>query len=345
MNGPTTRLQDFSVMIKKIFLYIALFLTIWAVQAVMFSLGHGKIVPIDFIISAFYIPGYAAVFFMGRWLFLRQINMLLKLLLLIGISLITAFFSLILTNEVNFNYLIDVYFVSAFTGIEMVLLQLAFALMAWGVSGVEQSFQHARLKQELEHIKVLEAAAREKNLMQHLQPHFLFNALNTVYALSRKNAPEAPTAILELSELLRYSIDSAKNMRTPLSNEIRFLKDYCAFQQKRLPVSTKVKLNVSIWDEKLQVPPLLFQPLVENAFKYVTDAPGARILIDIQQNNETITFHCANTNLDLKKREEIISGSGIDLFEERLKAVYGNIAEFLIISEKPDFIVECVIIL
>jgi LytS/YehU family sensor histidine kinase len=216
-----------------------------------------------------------------------------------------------------------------------------------GYGGIQASYAAIQLEKEVERLKKLEAQSREKNLIQHLQPHFLFNALNTIYALARKNQPETPQTILELADLLRYSLDASKKERVSISEEIHFLNAYCDFQQKRLPKTTQVVKSVEISDETLLIYPLLFQPVVENAFKYVDTSREGEISIVWKQSNQEIYFSCSNPIAESNEANQSAkldsSGTGLVVFEDRLKALYGEQARFTIKKTPTLFNLTCII--
>ncbi len=105
-------------------------------------------------------------------------------------------------------------------------------------------------------------------LKGQLHPHFLFNSLNNLYALSLNNAPQAPGIILGLSNILRYVIYECTADRVLLEREIEVLKDYIRLEQLRYEERLDLNLNIDVEPAAWQIAPILMLPLVENAFKH-----------------------------------------------------------------------------
>ena len=126
----------------------------------------------------------------------------------------------------------------------------------------------------------LTAKEREKNLIQdklttelqllksQLNPHFLFNTLNNIYALTRKKSDLAPDAVLKLSELLRFTLYEAGNDTIVIEKELQFLDDYIAIQQLRYGSSLSINFEKSVDDPSQPIAPLLLLSFIENAFKH-----------------------------------------------------------------------------
>lgn len=105
-------------------------------------------------------------------------------------------------------------------------------------------------------------------LKTQINPHFLFNTLNNIYALARKKSDETPLVVLKLSKLLRYVLYETEAPFTLISKEVEFLKDYLDLQKIRFDDRLKVDFLVEIDEYKTQITPLLLIPMVENAFKH-----------------------------------------------------------------------------
>ncbi len=280
--------------IKRALFITVVFVLIWVLQAWLLAPERGIISLIDLIISGFHLPSYVAIFFASKYLFTKSLNISVKTLLFLTLLIVITGFSLLITNEIDLGTDINIYFVSPFLWYELGLIHLVIGCIGFGFGGIQAAYATMQLEKEVERLKKLEAQSREKNLIQHLQPHFLFNALNTIYALARKHQPETPQTILELADLLRYSLDASKKEQVSLAEEIHFLNAYCDFQQKRLPLLTRVEKHIEISDFHAMTYPLLFQPIVENAFKYVDSSREGVISITWKQTEKELYFSCSN---------------------------------------------------
>lgn len=171
------------------------------------------------------------------------------------------------------------------------------------------------------------AQARLDVLARTLQPHFLFNALNTVTALVRLNENKrALSAVVALSDLLRIVLKTRGEARIPLSEELHFTERYCAIEQLRFEDRLAVEGDIQPQSEDLLVPALILQPLVENAIRHGVESSG----------RGTVTIEAYSTpewlNLAVRVRsfgeggEPRVAGLGIglDVTRRRLVYLYGH---------------------
>ncbi len=173
----------------------------------------------------------------------------------------------------------------------------------------------------------IEAERKEyelNNLKNQLNPHFLFNTLNNIYALIGFSPEKAQLAVHELSQLLRYVLYDNKMKTVALEKDMLFVKNYIGLMRLRL--SSKVKLNVDI-DERqgsgLQIAPLMFISLVENAFKHGTSA-SAESTINISIKVEGMKVECRVENSYFPKDEKDKSGIGIANLRRQLSILYNG---------------------
>jgi len=116
-------------------------------------------------------------------------------------------------------------------------------------------------------------------LKSQTNPHFLFNTLNSIYALSRKQDSNAAAAILQLSKILRYILYEPIQRTNPIRKELELISDYIALQKLRFREFVQVEFRIDIDEDQQEISPLLLLPLVENAFTHSNDT---EILIEIE---------------------------------------------------------------
>lgn len=173
-------------------------------------------------------------------------------------------------------------------------------------------------------IAVKKVSSELQFLKAQLNPHFLFNSLNTVYALAVKKASETPEAVINLSEMMRYMLYEADKDSVALEKELEYLQHYIYLQRLRLKDSEAVTFNVHGDYKHKKIQPLLFVSFIENAFKYGTDFTGktmVKIVIDIQ--DEGLSFFCEN-NVGHRKVDRENSGIGLENTKSRLQLLYPN---------------------
>lgn len=176
--------------------------------------------------------------------------------------------------------------------------------------------------QELEKEKTL---AELKALKSQVNPHFLFNSLNSIYSLARKNSPTVPEKVIQLSDLMRHVIYNSDDDFILLSKEVEMVRNYIELQNLRTPENEKIEIEVTGEIDGKNVAPLIFLPFVENSFKHGLKSgannPFVHIKIEVVEND--LIFEIENSK---GKTPEIIDtkyrGIGIENVKKRLDLIY-----------------------
>jgi len=183
-------------------------------------------------------------------------------------------------------------------------------------------------------------------LKGQLHPHFLFNSLNNLYALSLDNAPQTPGIILGLSNILRYVLYECTAVQVPLKRDIEVLNDY--IELEKLRYEDRLELNVNMSDPigAAEIAPLLMLPLVENAFKHgaaeTTDTPW--INIELYVSGDALTFKISNSKPEQPLADcpgQKFDGEiGLLNLRKRLELLYPGKYSFRYFDESDCFIAE-----
>ncbi len=174
--------------------------------------------------------------------------------------------------------------------------------------------------------------AQLQALKMQLQPHFLFNVLNSIATLSRRDPPAAETMTLQVAELLRLSLQSADLHQVPLRREFEFLDCYLRIQQTRFQDRLSVRFDVDPATLDAAVPPLLLQPLVENAVRHgigPRPEPGL-IAVRAHQRDGWLEVEILDNGVGLATtgNGELKDGVGLKNTRARLCQLYGQNFEF-----------------
>ena len=158
-------------------------------------------------------------------------------------------------------------------------------------------------------------------LKSQINPHFFFNTLNNLYALTIKNSKQAPEVILKLSDMMRYTIYEGEKETVKLGDEIEYLNNYIELHKIRYKKTVEITFKHNI-DTSLTVAPLLFIILLENAFKHgiETLTENAFIHIHLYEDTDFIYFKIEN-NFDPKEISEV-KGIGLTNLKRRLALIY-----------------------
>ena len=202
-------------------------------------------------------------------------------------------------------------------------------LTYWAVIGLSHAVNYYRKYREREvrasQLEAQLARAQLDALRMQLQPHFLFNTLNTISVLMKENVQLADEVLLRLSDLLRLSLKSTENHEVTLRDELEFLRNYLEIEQTRFQDRLTVRYDIDEQAFDAQVPNLILQPLVENAIRHaVAPKPG----------KSTVEIRAARRNgkVELQVRDDgpglpaVTNGNGIGLANTRarLDKLYGS---------------------
>jgi two-component system, LytTR family, sensor kinase len=182
-------------------------------------------------------------------------------------------------------------------------------------------------------------AAELALLRSQVQPHFIFNTLNNIYMLSLKNSPLTSDMIHRLSALLSYMLYDSKRALIEVEKEIDYVKNYINLEKIRYGERLDVQMYGVNNVKGVQVPPLLFLPLVENAFKHgVSNAvEDSWIHIDISLKKRVLIFKIENSLCNEKiKPNGFGNGLGLDNLRKRLEILYPGSFELKILKEEDS---------
>ena len=251
--------------------------------------------------------------------------------------------NLILFTQVNiwfFSYLIDFlfpdyYFISYHSNTKLTSIFSIFLISTTLIKLSEDWFYFNRNENKELKSKNLQIQNQLASLRSQINPHFLFNSLNVIYALAIEKKDVTKNAIVQLSDILRYVIYDSNTKKVSLQDETTLLKNYIEFQKLRQHQSENINFTQNIEDYYYKIHPMLLLPLVENSFKHGVkgDINNTFLTINIEQSNNAFLFKIENnyTEKALEENDEY-SGLGLENIQENLKIVYPNKHEFKILK-------------
>lgn len=182
------------------------------------------------------------------------------------------------------------------------------------------------------------------HLQYQLQPHFFFNSLNNIYALIDQSPEQAKHALHGLGKLMRYLLYETGNEQMRLDAEVDFLQKYIRLMELRLSSNINVTYDFPEDCAGYQVAPLLFIPLIENAFKHGIPATGSSgLFFKMEVNQRQLSFVTTNPNVPKNATDRSGSGIGINNLKKRLELIYPGRHRFTFGVEQDRYLTTLVI--
>lgn len=204
------------------------------------------------------------------------------------------------------------------------------------MSLIREWFDLYRISLKVKQIEKDNLEAELKALKSQINPHFLFNSLNNIYSLALDRSDKTADLVLKLSEMMRYILYECNDRYVNLDKEISFIKNYIDLQKVRLGENIPIRLNVIGDFSNLKVAPLLFEPIIENAFKHglLTSNSGnyVDIVFDLDQVGK-LEFTVENVfDPDWVNQNDDCNGIGLSNVKRRLELLYPNNHELTVSS-------------
>ena len=178
-------------------------------------------------------------------------------------------------------------------------------------------------------------------LRAQINPHFLFNTLNSIYALTLQKSDNAPDAVMKLSKMMRYVVSDSSKEAVSLKEDIDYIKNFVQLQRLRITNKESIHLNIEGEYQQLNISPLLLITFIENAFKYgVINDDEYPIKINLFIEKGVLTLSVLNTISDHQIREDEKSEVGIKNTTKRLDYLYPDKYDLNIVKKDDQFLVK-----
>ncbi|MDZ7877267.1 MAG: histidine kinase [Saprospiraceae bacterium] len=273
--------------------------------------------------------------------FLLQKKYLSFALCLVGSMIFAGVFRRIVTFDIIYKVLYPERAKTLFL-VPKILIDAVYVQLIAGLGSmiyvIRKWMEQQRINEKLTAEKV---AAELALLRSQVQPHFIFNTLNNIYMLSLKNSPLTSDMIHRLSALLSYMLYDSKRSLIEVEKEINYIKDYINLEKIRYGTRLDIQISGANTTKGVQVPPLLFLPLVENAFKHgVSNAvEDSWIHVDISLKKQVLVFKIENSLSDDKIAPNGFgNGLGLDNLKKRLEILYPDSFELKFLKEEDSYL-------
>ena len=200
---------------------------------------------------------------------------------------------------------------------------LNLTIFAAGSTALALARRYVTAAQKLQESEAARAKSEYLNLRSQINPHFLLNTLNNIYALTAIDQTRAQDAIQQLSKMLRHMLYDNLDNEVLLSDEVQFIENYINLMKIRLSENVDVKFESKIGNPTTKVAPLIFISLVENAFKHgISPTKPSFIHINIVAISDEITFNIENSNYPKTNQDRSGHGIGLNQVQRRLELAY-----------------------
>ncbi len=317
----------------------------WVLLAVMnplvncltFFLHDAKIWWFLFLVNLFLLPAYIfySLIIVRRFLFEKKYIWFFALTILflaIIQLLLDGIYSLIwdFSNQIEQSY----FTYSLGTAVRESLWSVIYTLIAIGIYFIKKALDERELLVALEKDS---NSFRLKYLRSQLNPHFLFNTLNSIYSLSMQKSDKTPDVVVKLADLMRYLIYECNEEKVALNKEIEFIQNYIEIEKIRY--NADVRFTIEGNTDEIMIEPFLFISFVENGFKHAFDNAysNAFIYISIKVQPEQIELSVVNnTSIDLETQAKKVQGTGLRNSKSILELLYPTTHALNIIQTEKE---------
>lgn len=242
--------------------------------------------------------------------------------LIVFAELNSLFFELIVTT-----FFKDFYFISYHNSLEIYFIFFIFFVLTSLIKLGEDWVYLNQIENKVLKAQKQEIEQQLYYLKGQINPHFLFNSLNVLYALAIDKKEDITNAILQLSDILRYVIYDVEADKITLEKEISLIKNYIAFEKNRHIKNSKITFDYKV-DEQQKIYPMLLLPLIENGFKHglKSGVENPYLNIKLEEKNGTLFFKITNNFRELKKDSK--NRIGLKNIQENLELIYPKKHQF-----------------
>ena len=230
------------------------------------------------------------------------------------------------TDYANNLYGVHVRFDDAISDVTNILRDcLNFAIFAGGSTALALARKWFTADQKLQESEAARAKAELYNLRSQINPHFLLNTLNNIYALTAIDQERAQDAIQQLSKMLRHMLYDNQESSVALSDELQFLENYISLMKIRLSANVEVTFAHNVEMPGVRIAPLIFISLIENAFKHgISPTEQSFVHIEINATDHDINCRIENSNHPKSNQDRSGHGIGLNQVQRRLDLAYPN---------------------
>ena len=317
----------------------------------MFS-GNNELTRIDYIYNGLFhltlLPGIYINLFLLIPKVLGKNNYFLYLIFMMLTIIISSAFNILFFEHLVDYVLPGYYFISYYEFYDIAQFFIAYIGLTTLLKLSKAWFQLSASEKKLSIVEKEKLDAELRALKSQINPHFLFNSLNNLYALSLKGDQQTSAFILKLSEVMRYMIYESNGNFVLLKNELNFIKNYVDLQKLRSDTRAHISFRISGKVRQQKIAPLLFIPFIENSFKHGIKGKTGQtyVNIDLEVNDNELLLKVENNKGSVDEVETgHFKGIGLNNVRKRLTLIYPEKHHLTICDRNEVFSVQLKLIL
>jgi len=336
MEFDNDRIVKRAYKIELFYLCLLIFISP-VVNGLMFFIGDLRIWPVLLLVSLVVFPSYVLYSrgIVAKFLLRRNYFNILPAVIffLILLGFLYVFYSLILTFSLS--------------GIERQYFDFNYKTIIreslWIVINIALATAIPFIKEALDEKDMITVLQKDNTfyklryLRAQLNPHFLFNTLNSIYSLSLQKSEKTPDVVVRLADIMRYLIYECNEEKIPLNKEIDFIRNYIEIEKIRY--SADIRFTVEGETDNIMIEPFLFISFIENGFKHAMDnsfnEPFIYILIKVSAGRIVLNV-INNSNTNLEEQSKRINGKGISSSKSLLELLYPDLYDLDIIQTEKE---------
>lgn len=322
--------------------WLIYFLYEWLGVGAMTENYHASLIKASIYIPSAFLASYISIHILFRKYFLSD-NKTILWLSLIVVAIAFSF----LKRAINYFYIYPHVEAHNYPGpfvyfpkLSYEFINLYFIVFLYGMFYFLRGWYSQQ--QAMNSLKQEKTAAELELLKSQVQPHFIFNTLNSIYAEAFKKSPETAQQIIKLSNLIEYTLYDSKKEKVALEDELKYIRNYVDLQKIRIGDKVDISFNVYNNISHILIPPLLLLPIIENCFKHgVNNSINPSWLrIDISANKHELIVKVENSvEPDAESQKLHNGGLGLSNVERRLALLYPGKHDFKTYCEVNSFLV------
>jgi len=219
-------------------------------------------------------------------------------------------------------------------------LNITSVMLVWSLIYFAIHYFENSKKAEIETL-IFEAAVKDfelKTLKAQLNPHFMFNAMNSIRALIEEDPQNAKDAITKLSNLMRYTLRIERTETVPLADELKTIQDYLDLEKIRFEERLQYKIQSTPGADRVEIPPMMVQTLVENGIKHGISklTQGGKVILNADADSNYLNIEIRNSGKFDEEALRNSHGFGVSNTKHRLSLLYGETASLTLLNENNN---------